>query len=140
MHKSCLPSRQFDIPIEGVGTLLGLKEPLKFEDDCCALKFDDVAINMQRDMENNRIVLSGYLVDLPESVEPRLLEQLLAANLYWRAGATICLEPSSRALLMLHPEPVFNLAGRQLLARLQAFAANVAKGREKMMSILGDRK
>ena len=127
-----IPASQYDALLRDAGKLLGLQEDLAFKDQCCALQFGAVAVNLQRDDVHQRIVMSGYLLELPRTVAQATLELLLAANLYWQSGATVCLEPQSRSLLMLHPEAMHGLTARGLLERLQKFAESVGTARAKL--------
>ena len=121
----------YDDLVKHLGILIRSPQALIFEEDCCALQISDVLVNMQRDPEKRLLVLSTYLSELPNLPDPYFLEQLLIANLYWQAGATICLEPSHRALIMLHAEPMAGLTAQRLLERLNAFAANARERRHQ---------
>jgi hypothetical protein len=125
-----------NIIVKELGALLGTKQPLTFVDDCCPLQLSGIVINMQRDAVNERIVISGFVADLPRVADGQLLEQLLAGNLYWRVGATICLEPASRSVLLLHAEPMLGLNAQQLLARLEYFVQVVSECRQRMATYL----
>jgi hypothetical protein len=135
-----ITDNSYDDLVKGLGGLIRSPQALMFEGDCCALQISDVLINMQRDPEKNLLVLSTYLGELPKLPDPQFLEQLLIANLYWQAGATICLEPNHRALIMLHAEPMPGLTAPRLLDRLNAFALNAKERRGQCARYLQHRR
>jgi Tir chaperone protein (CesT) family len=79
------------------------------DDDTCVLLFDDdLAVTIEFDAPETRLVFSVFLDKLPEiGVEP-LLRELMAANLYWlgTGGATIGLQASTGALMLVIASPV----------------------------------
>ena len=119
--------------IDSLKNALGLSE-LAFEEGCCALKVNDIAINMQLEENEERIVFSAYLAELPQTADSILLEQLLIGNLYWQAGATICLEPRTRSLLMLDMHVLQGMAPERLKDELQKFAVSVDECRKNLQT------
>jgi hypothetical protein len=89
-------------------------EGLQFgeEDNSCVLLFDDdLTLSIEYDDPAERLVFSIYLDSLSyEPAEP-LLRELLAANLYWigGGGATLCLEGSTGAILLLYASRIAEL-------------------------------
>jgi Tir chaperone protein (CesT) family len=128
MWKVQTPCMQYDLPLQGLGVLLGLKEKLGFQDGSCAVELGDVAVTLHRDDANERIVLSAWVSNLPTAVEPHLLEQLLALNLYWKGGVIVCMDPGSRVVLIQQPEPVYNLTAKYLHSRVGALRDEPHRG------------
>jgi hypothetical protein len=82
------------------------------EDDTCVLLFDDdLAVTIEFDAPEARLVFSMFLDKLSEENSEPLLRELLAANLYWlgTGGATVGLQKSSGALMLVQASPVTTL-------------------------------
>lgn len=82
------------------------------EDNSCVLLFDgDLALTIEYDESQERLVFSVYLEMLPKETTEPLLRELLAANLYWisTGGATLCLESSTGAIVLLYASRVAEL-------------------------------
>lgn len=127
----------FELIIQDIGRLRGEMQPTLIE-GCCPMAFGDIVLNLQCDQTRQRILVSGILAELPTEVPSDLLEELLFANLYWQAGATICLEPNSRSVLCLHAEPMQGLVVQDFLAFLENLSVTIATGREKIARFLND--
>jgi hypothetical protein len=99
--------------IEGLAetlTLQGLK--LDDENHSCMLLFEgDIVLNIEYDDPEGRLVLSIYLGELPDVGAEPLLRELMGANLYWHrtAGATLCLEEDSNAVMLVYGHSVGQL-------------------------------
>jgi hypothetical protein len=79
------------------------------EDDTCVLLFDDdLAVTIELDEPEARLVFSVFLDKLSEEGAEPLLRELLAANLYWlgTGGATIGLQKSTGALMLVQARAV----------------------------------
>jgi hypothetical protein len=91
-------------------TVEGLR--LGDEDNSCVLLFDgELALNVEYDESEERLVFSIHIAHLPKENATPLLQELLAANLYWigAGGATLALDTPSGSILMIHASRVKEL-------------------------------
>lgn len=82
------------------------------EDDTCVLLFDDdLAVTIELDEPEARLVFTMFLDKLSDTNAEPLLRELMASNLYWlgTAGATVGLQKSTGALLLVQASPVATL-------------------------------
>jgi hypothetical protein len=109
-------------------TIDGLK--LGEQDDGCVLLFEgDLALRIEYDEPTEQLLFSLYLETLPEERAEPLLRELLAANLYWigTAGATLCLDSATAAILLVQAHRVSELDD----ARLERTVENLLKMAER---------
>lgn len=81
------------------------------EDDTCVLLFDDdLALTIEFDESEQRLVFSIFIDKLADDAgyAGPLLRELLAANLYWlgTGGASLGLQSSTGALMLFQASPV----------------------------------
>jgi hypothetical protein len=112
------------------------------EDDTCVLLFDDdLAVTIEFDEPEARLVFSIFLDELPEEGSEPLLRELLAANLYWlgTGGATVGLQSSTRALMLVQASPVTALDDSSFERLLEALLKVAEKLRERIAAHRSDR-
>jgi hypothetical protein len=78
----------------------------------CVLLFQgDLVLNVEYDDPSGRLICSSYLGDLPDTGAEPLLRELMGANLFWNhtLGATLCLEESTNAVMLVYGHSVVDL-------------------------------
>jgi hypothetical protein len=106
------------------------------EDNSCVLLFDgDLALTIEYDDSQERLVFSVYLQMLPKEPPEGLLRELLAANLYWigTGGATLCLEGSTGAIILLYASRVAELDGARFERVVENLLAIAERWRERIV-------
>lgn len=107
--------------ISAVAQKLGVTPEHSEEDHLSIFSFEEIDILVAH--EGEAIILSARIGTVPAD-RPELVEALLSANLYWQetAGATLSLEPFSRAALIARRIATVELNGPEdLEAALDEF-------------------
>ena len=95
-----------------LGKTLTVPEMTLNEQNYAALLFDDnILLNIEYDVIQDRMMLYVYLDELPTEGSEPILRQLMAANFFWyrTQGATLSLEEETGGILISYAHQLIDL-------------------------------
>jgi Tir chaperone protein (CesT) family len=94
--------------IRALGHSVGIDDLSLDDGGTCTLRFDETALALMLDEDEDRLVLHAGLGPLPAEGRAELLARLLEGNLFWKDthGATIALDRRNARVLLLRAVPL----------------------------------
>lgn len=132
------PREQFDRVLAAFGATVGLDRLALDEAGTGALFIDEVAVNLEVDEAQGRLLLYAAL-GVPEGDPAAAHVAMLEANLFWQgtAGATLALQPETGAALLVRALPMAELDEVGFETALQTFV-EMAEAWEGRLQVAGD--
>jgi len=125
---------QMERLLEDFGKLVEIPE-LKFDEDgYCCLFFDDIAINLELDEEENRLYIYSHIGRVPEENKRDFYEMLLKANYFCfeTQGGTLGINDDAEVVMLTYHIPFSVLDLTQFETLFGKFADLAKKWKQKI--------